>query len=361
MRPSALRDRLSEGLLEFTWNEWAQMGLLAQARRPSRWAQDPEALIVFTLEVARDDPRLFDELLDWLLVNESLLSARRLRAVCRGAEDERLVDAALGWVDRRRPRARRVSHVETGTPVPLFRGVTTRARRRDPAFATAGWLRPPVEPSGKARRPELHAPINLAFRLRELLGVGARAEVVRFLLTVNSPSVQARVVSESACFAKRNVHEALTSLHAAGAVRRWTVGNEQRYEIDREAWARLLEITPGELPTERSWPQLLAGLRAVLRWLSRPDLDGLSDYLRASQARDLLEAVRRDFEYAGLRVSTSLADGAWDDLEALVADALGGLGRPAASFEQKTHDLGAGVDASSVADAIETLDGPTAR
>ena len=79
MPSSTLKARLAEGLRDFTWNEWAQMGLLAPAKRTSRWAQDSEALIVFTLEVARDDPRLLDE----LLVNESLLSARRLRAVCR--------------------------------------------------------------------------------------------------------------------------------------------------------------------------------------------------------------------------------------------------------------------------------------
>lgn len=30
-------------------------------------------------------------------------------------------------------------------------------------------------------------------------------------------------------------------------------------------------------------------------------------------------------------------------------------------FRQKTHDLGRGIDFSNVADAIETLDGPTAR
>lgn len=30
-------------------------------------------------------------------------------------------------------------------------------------------------------------------------------------------------------------------------------------------------------------------------------------------------------------------------------------------FRQRTHDLGAGVDYSNVAEAIETLDGPAAR
>ena len=39
----------------------------------------------------------------------------------------------------------------------------------------------------------------------------------------------------------------------------------------------------------------------------------------------------------------------------LVAD------RPQARFTQKTHDLGRGVDYTNVAEAVETLDGPSAR
>jgi hypothetical protein len=35
--------------------------------------------------------------------------------------------------------------------------------------------------------------------------------------------------------------------------------------------------------------------------------------------------------------------------------------RAARPFQQKTHDLGEGIDYSNVADAIETLDGPTTR
>jgi metal-responsive CopG/Arc/MetJ family transcriptional regulator len=35
--------------------------------------------------------------------------------------------------------------------------------------------------------------------------------------------------------------------------------------------------------------------------------------------------------------------------------------RAARPFEQRTHDLGEGIDYSNVADAIETLEGPTAR
>src|SRR5450755_2949369 len=102
MEISALRQRLRSSLLEFAWDEWAQMGVLAAAPRPRRWAQDPEALLLLTLEVARDDPRLFDEVLDWLVRNEPLISARRLRSLCEGPEDRRLSGAAMEWAMRQR-------------------------------------------------------------------------------------------------------------------------------------------------------------------------------------------------------------------------------------------------------------------
>jgi hypothetical protein len=35
--------------------------------------------------------------------------------------------------------------------------------------------------------------------------------------------------------------------------------------------------------------------------------------------------------------------------------------RPSGRFEQRTHDLGSGLDVSNVADALETLEGPAGR
>jgi hypothetical protein len=141
------------------------MGVLAAPRRRSPWAQDPEALVVFTLEVARDDPRLFDELLDWLVANERLVSVRRLRAMCRTPDDQRLLDAALGWVGGQRPRARLAVHekVVDGELMPLFRGrLAVSPHAADEAFAAQGFLRPPAERTGKAQPPDLHLPISFA-------------------------------------------------------------------------------------------------------------------------------------------------------------------------------------------------------
>src|SRR4051812_17635051 len=78
MSISATRERLEQELLAFAWTEWSQLGILAPPEPQSGWAQDIEALLLFTFEIARADPRLFDEVLDWLVTNEHFISVRRL-------------------------------------------------------------------------------------------------------------------------------------------------------------------------------------------------------------------------------------------------------------------------------------------
>jgi hypothetical protein len=298
------------------------MGVLAAPTRHSRWAQDPEALIVFSLEVARNEPRLFDELLDWLALNEPLLSVRRLQAMCVDEADRALTHAALAWLARQRPRARlrghsgRAAALETSQPLFHLGGPIIEA---DEDFADAGFLRSRVVASGKSRPPDPMAAINLAFRLRQILGVGMRAEIVRVLLTIDAPWVTAQTLARATGYARRNVHEMLAGLTSAGVVSAVTVGTGQRYAADRNAWAALLGVAPDDMPVHGHWPQLLASLRQILRWTAQPQLDDLSDYLLASQARDLLEHLRPELAVAGIPVgSTASAQGAWRDLDELL-------------------------------------------
>jgi hypothetical protein len=305
--PGAVSRTLREQLLAWAWSEWAQMGVLATPERRSPWAQDPEALIVFTLEIARGEPRLFDELLDWMLLNEPLLSVRRLRAMCIDESDRALVNGTLGWLAVQRPRTRLAGGAPAAFPTalePLFLagGPLTDMDR---SFAAAGLERPPLAPSHKSRAPETSAPINLAFRLRQILGVGIRAEVVRILLGVSAPRVTAQVLARASAYSKRNVHDALAGLSAAGVISAVTVSGEQRYAADREAWAALLRCEARELPAHQDWRELLAALRRILRFTAQPGLGEHSDYLIASRTRDLLEAVGPELAFAGIPMSIS--------------------------------------------------------
>ena len=331
MQISDLRNEVRARLLAFAWDQWTQMGVSGTPQRTDRWAADPEALLLFTLEIARADARLFDEVLDWLALNERLVSVQRLRNLCRDDTDRTLADAALAWVAQSRyPRglgSRRPAS-ESSRPTQLFRDVKVDARRADNTFRRYGWLKPPTERSGKSRPPNLLAPINIAFRLRQILGIGARAEVARFLLTVQAPSVTAQVVSASAAYAKRNVHEALTALHSAGVIDAVTVGNEQRYGIDRERWATLLGLAEDGLPGERDWPQLFHALRMLVRWLEDEQHDELTDYMLASEARTLADEIVPELRSARVRVPLDGRPGAeyWQDFVELTRAALTALG-----------------------------------
>lgn len=322
---TAFSNRLSMQLLDFAWDEWAQMGVSATAHRASPWAEDPEALLVFTLEIARADPRLFDELLDWALHNESFLSVRRLRALSIDETDRALVAATISWLGRRRPRARLRSSEHHRAPrdlEPVFDGGAPVVNA-DPDFAAQGLLRPLAEPSRKSQAPDLKSPINLDFRLRAMLGVGIRAEVVRIMLCVHAPRMTAGALARTSAYAKRNVHDTLAGLADAGAISVFTISGEQRYTIDKPAWTALLDLAPEQLPSHREWPQLLAILRTILRWSRQPDLIGASEYMRASATRQLLEHIRPELAFAGVKTNLrATAAQAPSVLEQVVQDIL---------------------------------------
>ncbi len=328
MDPRLLNRELGERLIAFAWEEWGQMGLLASAQGRSPWAQDPEALIVFTLEVARGEPRLFDELLDWMLLNEPLLSVRRLRAMCIDDTDRALAEGALGWLALQRPQTRLVGGAPRSSHPglePLFRGGGPLTDI-DVSFAAAGLARAPLTPSHKSQAPDPTQPINLAFRLRQILGVGIRAETIRVLLGIDAPRVTAQVLARASGYSKRNVHEALAGLTNARVISAVSVGGEQRYAAERPGWAALLDVNPKQLPIHRDWPQLLSALRRILRWSEQPELASLSDYLLGSRTRDLLEAIRPELALAGIPVSISgTSEDAWRDLTDIVERTLAAM------------------------------------
>ncbi len=324
MQISELRKRTADALVVFAWNQWAQMGVLAEARRHDVWAQDPEALLVFTVQIARREPRLFDEVLDWLRRNGALVSGRRLSRLSQYDNARALVQACVEWAAAHGSPLRISARLEAGaaSPAPLFPALRAPSRL-DETFRRYGFLKAPTEPTLKSTPPDLELPINLAFRLRAHFGVGSRAEIVRFLLTSGVPWANTLAIAQAAVSVKRNVNDTLTDLVAAGELTRHTVGNEARYSIDRTRWAVFLGLNVDELPRHRDWPHLLWALREIDRWLGDPRSEELDDYLRASEARVLLDRVGDALAQAGVPVSSrGLAEEYWPSFVATVDAAL---------------------------------------
>lgn len=306
MSLSELRDEFQESLAGFLWRQWGQMGAAANSDRRDEWAADPEALLLLTFEVGRGEPRLFEEVLDWLLLNERLVSVQRLRNLAEDDADRALVEAVLGWLGQNRRRPRLGGKQQTlwadREPQPFFHDSRLRVGDPDPAFLAQGFLKPRTGPSRKSQAPDLGLPINFAFRLRLLLGIGVRAEVVRILLTITAPWVNAQTLAAMTAYTKRNTQEAAGALSAAGEATAQMVGNENRFAAPREQWARFLGLELEELPQHESWPQLFRIWRVVLRWLGDPANEDLGDYMLVSAIRTLLESVESDLLLGGFPI-----------------------------------------------------------
>jgi hypothetical protein len=309
MQISELRTTVDRGLLDFAWRQWSQLGVSASVTGGDLWAADPEALILFTLGLARRDPRLFDEVLDWIALNQKFLSMQRLRNLtARFPVDASLVAAAVAWIKEPVPTDVLVSHERAVQPRPKEGDLAKQpvfspdalgfVAKADPIFAEYGFIRPIVVRSGKSREPNLGRPVNFAFRLRQLFGPGSRSEVMRILLTYRDGPLDAARIADEAAFAKRNASEALAAVAASGAISATWSGNERHFRARREPWATLLGVD--DIPMFVSWVHLLPAALEISMWLDEKADSVESDYLLASQARDLIDKVGRDLQTAGV-------------------------------------------------------------
>jgi hypothetical protein len=315
MQLSEFREQLQGHLADFLWDQWGQLGVQASVAGHDHWAADPEALILLGLEVGREDPRLTDEVLDWLAMNERLISVQRLRNLIADEEDRALVEGAIGWLAGQRRRARLTPKGAEQEPLrreSFYRRLGDVIAEPDPAFLAQGFLKPLFEPRLHSHPPDFEAPIAFAFRLRALLGFGARAEAMRVILTVDAPWMSVQAIAASTAYTKRNVQEALGQLRAAGALRSSTLGNEQRFQAPRQRWAEFLGLE--EFPSHRDWPQLFSAYRRLLRWAVAQEAAELSPYMLASAARALAEELSDDLRFAGVPFDGGGPPGAdyWD-------------------------------------------------
>lgn len=306
MQISEIRDEVSQGLLGFAWRQWAQIGVSATVEGADRWSVDPEALILFTIGIARRDPRLFDEMLDWMAFNHEILSAQRLRNLAgRFPVPSGLVTAVTAWTWQtasvNRPLTDQPGPVQDGEPV-FSPDVLSFVSHQDPVFAQHGFIRPIAARTGKSHEPNPALPVNLSFRLRHLFGPGGRSEAMRVLLTWPDGPLDAARIADEAGFAKRNISDLLMSFTASGVIKAAWAGNERRFTAYRERWALLLDLAGSVMPSFVSWVHLLPAALQIVLWLDEKAGTAESEYLIASQARSLMSRLTRDLDAAGIDI-----------------------------------------------------------
>ncbi len=299
------REPFLSQLLDLLWDRWSDMGVAGEVHRNDDRIVDPEALLLFSLTVARYDARLFDEILDWLTVNGSFINVQRLQNLQKdhGFSGGPALSAAARLLQEPGPyrlKWKKMAGAHHAVDQPLFRFPTGAPLPLpsvpDANFAACGLLRGAVHLRGRSRPfPEQRAS-SLILRLRGLFGVSVRAELLALLAAKEEtyPSEAARQTG----FKQRSVLDALNEMARSGAVRSVTVGRTRRFRLAPGILDALL-MPEGIRPSWVAWGPLLGALEMVVQKLYDERLAECDDRLCSSEMRQLMLVIRPRLEAAG--------------------------------------------------------------
>ncbi len=308
-----------ESILNFLWRQWSALGVLGESRPEDPWVIDPEPMLLFTLEIGRYEPRLFDEVLDWLVVNGKWIDLQRLRGILRGKDETntKLMGAVARFLTKESserkwqnianlcsPQMQGISN--KGEPLFLGKGGKRYPPSHEPdfSFLSCGFNRPKIKIRRLTREVPITSQSTIRFLLRALFGVGSRAECVTYLLTNEGghPAEVAKAIGLSV----RGTQDTLIDLARSGLVLTRSRGKRKiEYWLSHERWWEFLtkgSITEIKRPIWIDWISLFSALSKVWAALNELSKEGLSDYMRSSKLRDSIEEVGNEFLKSGLDI-----------------------------------------------------------
>jgi hypothetical protein len=303
---SAFKEAVLDQLLGLLWRQWAGIGVSGYSAAEESKVVDPEALLLLTLTVARHDARLFDGTLDWLLVNGDFVNVQRLQNLAKqasapaqaslGAIAEilgRKTSVALKWKKLAAtyflPEEVPLFFMADGRPMPA-------SGECDEVFRKHGLLRPPFQKRDVARPFPQEGMVALLLRLRALLGVSIRCEILCLLGSRDEihPSLIARLIG----LAPRTIQNLLAEMVRSGAVQVRTRAREKIYALAPGYLDALLR-PQGRTPWLNSVP-LFRALGILWLGLSDPSQEHLNPLLLSSEWRRLAREIGPLLGDAGL-------------------------------------------------------------
>jgi len=319
MSQKDFRDLFLDNVLNFLWRQWSALGVLGEARTKDLWIYDPEPMLLFTLEMARYEPRLFNEMVDWLIVNGRWVDMQRLRGILRNKNEhsKNLVGAVAAFLmnqgNERKWRnlsqfCRAHSSDGSSNPEPLFYEKNGKphpiTKTPNQNFLAYGFNCPQLRVRRLTRKVPITSHNTLRFLLRALFGVGSRAECLVYLLTHDAghPPEVARAIGLSV----RGTQDALIELSTSGLILTRVKGKRKiEYWLSQERWWEFLSrgsITQIKKPIWIDWIALYSALSKIWTTLNEISKEGMSGYMRSSKLRDSLEVVGDEFAKSGLDI-----------------------------------------------------------
>lgn len=289
MSPRRAMTRLNQEIdglaLDLAWSLWSELGVDGARRRHDWQAIDLEPLIIFTSYIGNTDSRLRANSIDWCIANARFASAFRLRNLAQQASPT--MSAAFGRYAATVKAHARVPWPGSGEPLAL-------------------WT------SEHIGTPDLRRPSLIQLRLRALVGVSARAEILKLMLANPDRGHAASALAEAAGYGKGSVAQALDLLTMAGIVSVQPTANRLIYRLARPAeLASALQWLPAVFP---DWWPIFKVTEAIAEFAhSRSVTPGT----RAAHAQRVLEHIEPDLRRLGIsdQVPHSMGPASYSEFE----------------------------------------------
>lgn len=267
---SQIKMELDRFLLDLAWSLWTELGVAGVKRKHQEFLITLEELILLTVALARVDPRLRDESLDWCSQYHHFVSISRLKSIMKdfgGSLNEPFSSYSV------------TLNSISGASWPVL--INSSPLKLTPSHKSC--LRP------------LESPALLNIRARSIFGTGARADLVTFFLTHAKSDFSISDVTEIG-YSKRNLAEILEELTLGKLFNKFLMGNQQRYRlIKNEQLRKVLGPIPKYAPSWRLVFQVLLQLRACIH-----DNESLSESTQVVAIRNLLNALKNELQRLNL-------------------------------------------------------------
>jgi len=308
------RTDLSQVVLNAIWGAWSQVGVMGHGQNGAARIVDPEPLLLLTWECARQDARVFDEVLDWLVRNGRWVNVVRLTTLLN--QDQTCPPSLAGAVaafmtqhdkgPKWRTLAERCRTAAEKPMTPLFQRqgqpLVPVNDKQDDVFARYGWARSPVVLRGQSQPMPAWTPTSLMLKCRAFFGVNIRADVFAWLVAHGRGT--AGGLARELGYSQRRVQDTLAEMQLAELFQTRYDGNRREYSLDaNKGWQLMFEAT-SERAAWFNWRAFGRAVSVVWKRAYAMKEQDLTDYLFESEIGKALTEAQPDFTAAGVALST---------------------------------------------------------
>ncbi len=296
MSAQEYKRQLFNAVQTLLWRQWTALGIPGHISvSDSEMILDPEALLIFSAGFARYDQRLYDLILDWLLIHSQQINIQRLKALYTKSEWKDT--ASLGYIasviaetnpSRWKKPAVDYSAKDIPHPDTLFRDSDNVPEefipKKDPFALHCGFLRNVRQTSEKIPTELPTNTSSLLLRMRGIFGISARVETILVLLTLGTCKIQEIVEFSGFCW--KSIQDVLAELAAGNQVS--TVSGvskgKQYYLTNPEKILQFLDI---HTPVFAAWSNIYDSIGLLWQTCSNPALAEVSDETFQNELKNL--------------------------------------------------------------------------